>query len=289
MKKQILIICSILFVLSSTTLKSQLALHPTAAFIDPQTRTGSMEIVNTSNQMREIGISFKFGYINYNDKGMQFSEYLDSTKMGTAGYRFEEMEKEYSLAPYIKVFPSKLIIPPQQVATIRFMVTGMPPQGEKFYWARIVASSVPQVEQIDSVGENQVGAQLLITTEMIGLVGMLKGKNTADLEYNYLDNYSDTANTVILLKNEKLGNSPFWGIMKIKIEDEQGNEVTSKVEGLAIYDSCTQGIKFPLGTFEQGKKYKAIIDVRNRREAIPEEYSPEEKEQTKEFEFVVIN
>jgi hypothetical protein len=85
------------------------------------------------------------------------------------------------------------------------MVTGMPQSEDKFYWARIVASSVPQVEQIDSVGANQIAAQLLITTEMIGLVGMLKGKNTADLNYDYLDNYTDSANTVILLKMRNLG------------------------------------------------------------------------------------
>jgi hypothetical protein len=111
MKKQILIICSILFVLSSASLKSQLALHPTAAFIDPQTRTGSMEVVNTSTQMREVGIEFKFGYINYDERGVQFTEYLDSAKTGTPGYRFEELEKEHSLAPYIKVFLLNLLFP----------------------------------------------------------------------------------------------------------------------------------------------------------------------------------
>jgi hypothetical protein len=73
------------------------------------------------------------------------------------------------------------------------------------------------------------------------------------------------------------------GNHEIRIMDEQGNIVKEKSEGLAIYTSCTQGIKFPIGILEQGKKYKAIIDVRNQREAIPEEYSPEEKIQTKEF------
>jgi hypothetical protein len=287
MKKQILIICSIIFVLASTSAWSQLALHPTAAFIDPNTRTGSMEVVNTSNQMREIGIDFKFGYVAYDENGNQYTEYLDSAKMGTAGYKFEEMEKQHSLAPYIKVFPSKLLVPPQQAATVRFMVTSLPPGEDKFFWTRIVVSSVPQVEQIDSVGENQVAAQLVITSEMIGLVGMLRGKNNADLSFNLVDNYTDTVNTVLLMKQDKKGNSPFWGIMKMEIFDQDDNLVANTTEGLALYTSCKQGVKFPLDKMEQGKKYKAKVEIRNHREAIPEEFSPEAKTESKEFEFVV--
>jgi hypothetical protein len=277
MKKQILFICAIVFVLSSSMLKSQVALHPTAAFIDPQTRTGSMEIVNTSNKMREIDISFKFGYIMFDEKGVQYTEYED-----------KEMEEKFSLAPYIKVFPSKLIIPPEQAATVRFMVTGLTQNTEnKYIWSRIIVGSVPQVEQIDTTGRDQISAQMILKTEMVGLVGMFKGKSDADLDFAIVDNYSDSVNTTILVKQDKSGDYPFWGRMEMNIFDSEGKEVVNKHQGLAIYKDCVQGIKIPVGRLEKGKKYKAVVEVKNQRDEIPEDYLPELKTKKKEFEFVV--
>jgi hypothetical protein len=275
MIRRIILLTVIIFAFFATALKSQVALYPTAAFIDPNTRTGSMVVINTSEQMRETKISLQFGYLSYDSLGNGFTEYTDAIA-----------EKEFSLKPYLKVFPAKLLIPPQQQATLRFMVSGLPDTDDKFYWTRIIASSVPQTPQIDSVGEGQIAAQIIMKTEMVGLVGMLKGKNTATLDYRLDQVFTDTTKLILLMDYQKNGNSPFWGGMHIEIYDSNDELVNEFDQGLAIYMSNKQRIALDKEKFAPGK-YKAKVTVVNRREEVPEDYLPPERTQTKEFDFEV--
>ncbi len=275
MTKRITLFAAFFFLITNISLQSQIAIYPTATFIDPRSRTGSMDVANTSNEMREIKIKLRFGYHTYDSLGNPIMEYADSLAA-----------KEYSLKPYLKVFPSKLMIPPKEQATIRFMVRGLPQGGDKFYWTRIIASSVPEVPQIDTVGEGKVAAQIIIQTDMIGLVGMLKGKNTADLDYDLADVFTDTTKLILLMKQTKTGNSPFWGIMYTKIYDSSDELVAEAGQGLAVYFSCLQRLAFDRDKFKPGK-YTAKITINNSREEIPEEYLPEPANKFKEFEFEV--
>ena len=275
MKNQITLLSAILFFLTSLALQSQLALYPTAAFIDPMTRTGSMQVINTSKDMREIDISFKFGYFAYDSLGNSSTRYDDSVR-----------EKEYSLIPYIKVFPKKLLIPPNQQATIRFMVSNIPEGKDQFYWTRIVAGSVPEIPQIDTLTKGKINAQIIIKSEMVGLVAFLKGKNTSSLDFEIAKAYTDTSKFIILLKQEKTGNSPFWGFMSTEIYDSEDNLVDKTEAGLAIYFSCVQKIVFDRSKFKPGK-YTAKITVTNERKEVPKKYQSKFGSKTKVLDFVV--
>ncbi len=275
MTKRITLSIALLFLITNISLKSQISIYPTAAFINPISRTGSMDVINTSNETREIAISLKFGYSSSDSLGNLMTKWNDSTAA-----------KEYSLKPYLKVYPSKLLIPPNEQATIRFMVRGLPEGNNKFYWTRITASSVPEIPQIDTVGEGKVTAQIIIKSEMVGLVGMLKGKNTADMDYNLVDSFTDTTKLILLIKQTKTGDSPFWGGMYTKIYDASGDLVTEGGTGLAVYFSCLQRLAFDRDKFKPGK-YMARITLTNSREEIPEEYLPEPATKMKEFNFVV--
>ena len=276
MKKLTLLFAVALLFATGLTLNAQLALHPTAAFINPQSNTGSMEIMNTSSDTREIKISFKFGYGDYDSLGRAFMNYKDSVRAA-----------EYSIEPYIRVFPKKLMIPPNQSATIRFMVRGLPQgQDSKLYFARLVASSVPEVPQIDSIGEGKIAAQIIIQTDMIGLVALVKGKNTADLDYQLERTYTDSTHFHLLMNQDITDGITFWGSMKTEVFDANDELVAETSEGLALYYDCKQRISFDKEKFKPGK-YKAVIEVHNQRSEIPEKYLPEAFTNKKEFEFEV--
>jgi hypothetical protein len=277
MKFKIALLSLVIVIISAVSAKSQIALHPTAAFIDPVSNTGSMTIRNTSNSTREIDVKFKYGHQSYDSLGKQKMYWADSSDTPAN-----------SLVPYIKVFPKRLMIPPNEQATVRFLVRGLPAGEEKLFFARIVAGSVPEVEQIDTISVGKVSARMVMRSEMIGLVALMKGKNTASLDFKVGDVFEDSTKTKlnILIICDKSGNAPFWGSMESEIYDSEDDLVDKTTTALALYADGSIKLQFDKSKFPAGE-YKAKVFVTNQRKEIPEKYLPELFVDTREFDFEV--
>ena len=273
MKKSIILLG--LLLIGGISLHAQIALYPTAVFIDPQTRTGSMEVINSADEVREIDISLKFGYFTYDSLGNSITKYNDTIA-----------EQNYSLIPYIKVFPQKLIIPPKAQQTIRFLIKNLPTVREGVYWTRLVAGSVPQTPQVDTLEKGKISAQIILRSEMVGLVAVISGSSTSDLDYSLASTFTDSVKFNLLLKQERTGNSPFWGSIQTEIRNSKNDVVAESKENLALYFSCNQKVSFDKTKFVPGK-YTAKITVTNEREEVPENYRPNFKPKTKTFDFEI--
>jgi len=235
-----------------------------------------MMITNTSEDIREISVSLKFGYLTYDSLGNPVTKYDDTNA-----------EINYSLLPYLKVFPSKLIIPPKEKQTIRFMVTNASGLEDKTYWTRIIVTSAPIAKQIDTnTVPGKVAAQIIIKTEMIGLIAFIKGKTTSQIDIGFLSSDVDTSNVNLLLRHEKNGNSPFWGTLKLEVLDLKDESIIKKEEPIAIYFACNKKYTINKAKLTTGK-YKAKVEINNIREEVPEDLRMAFKPIEKTFEFTV--
>jgi hypothetical protein len=277
MKRQIIVIMTLL-ILVFLNLYSQVSMVPMAAYIDPDTHTGSMQVVNPTNEIKEVDISFRFGYTAFDSLGNAFTNFNDSA-----------LEKKYSLAPYIKVFPEKLVIPPNEKQTIRFFVRNLPDNKDvkdQILWTKIVAGSVTASPQVDSSKGNNVQVNFAYRIEMVGLVAFIKGANNSRLEYKLLGTSADSLYINLLLENDKIGEIPYWGSLRTEIYDSSDKLVGRSTEYLAIYFSGRQRIKFYREGLPPGK-YKAKFSYTNEREEVPEQYRPVFVPESKEFDFEV--
>jgi hypothetical protein len=256
---------------------SQLSLYPTSVFINPDTRSGSMVITNVSNEEREIDIYFKFGYLKY-----------DSLGSGKVVYDDTVAEKQFSLIPYVKVYPSRLVIPAGEQQTVRFIVSNTNVLLDGVYWSRLFVKSSPIVAQIDTIRVGQVSAGIRLETEMVGLIAFQKGTIQASIDISLIKVESDSVNVSLLWQINKSGNSPFWGSMKYQLFDNSDEFILDGTDLMAFYQNCVFKTYLPSKDLKKGT-YKLVMDISNQRDDIPEDRWVDFKKITKEFEIDLIN
>ncbi len=275
MKK--IFVFSLFILLYTTKLSAQVSVHPPAVFIDPSTRMGSMTVTNTSSEPREMEVYFKFAHSEIDSNG--------HTKLI---YNDEEWKSKYDLEPYIKVFPQKMVLPPNVRQTVRFMVRGANKLENKVYWTRFVASSKPIEKQIDSVKE-KISARIILATELVGIVIYQNGKINANCDFEYKSFSMDTSSAKIDINFTKNGNSPFWGLMAVEMYNDDDELIAGVTEYLALYQSGLRSFHFPSTNLEKGKTYKTKIFVSSERDDIPKENTIEFEPVLKEFEITIDN
>ncbi len=272
MKKIFLIIISILVL---QTAFSQVVIHPTALFIDPKTKTGTLEVFNTSEEMNEYDVIFKFGYFTYDSLGNGYTRFDDNTA-----------EQKYSLLPYIKAYPSKMMIPPKSSQVVRIVVRNVPNENQ-FYWTRIIVGANPIIPQIDTVSKDMVTAQIVLRSEIIGLVAYMNGQNESKLDMELDKVFRDTNGVNLMIRHKRGGNAPFWGMANMKILSEDGKTVLEQDLGLAIYFDCVQKVSLPADKLQPGK-YKLHLFVTGERDEVPEEFNSKSfKPFSKTFDFTL--
>lgn len=274
MRKAVLL--SLIFIpLFITQSFSQISLFPSVVFIDPQTRSGSMKIMNTSDEFRELEISFRFGYVEFND----------TTGKSTINYDDKAYEDKFSLIPFIKVFPRKLAMPPGETQTIRFLVFGVSDLDPGTYITRMVARSSPVTEQVDTIGDGKIMAAINIVSEMVGFIAYQHKEVNSNVTFDYVKTDVDSIMVTTYWNFDKTGNSPFWGNMEAKIFDSEDNVVAEGRRWIAIYKKSYVAFAFEnSGIFEPGE-YRLSVILDGNRDDIPEDRKMEFETIEREYSF----
>lgn len=249
-----------MLILSGSKLLSQVGIMPAAIFIDSQTRSGSMKLINSGEMQREVEISFKFGYPLNDENGNAQMVYDDSVT-----------EAAHSLVPYVKVFPRKLVMMPKSEQTVRFlaMVPNDLPDGT--YWSRISILNKP-IENLVSLDTNQeeISAGMILNTEVVSIVVYHKGQIQVKPILSDLAVEKDSAAITANCSVDKLGNSPFWGNVRYTLLDDDDDVVLEHNHQLAIYKRGKVKHSFPREELEPGS-YKVKVTLYNERDDIPED------------------
>lgn len=250
----------LIFLLVPNILLSQIIISPYVVYTDSKNQFANMIVQNESDDAYEIGISFKFGYPISDSLGNISMKYLDNPDSSSL-----------SILNYVKVFPRKFILKPRQRQLIGLTVK--PPQNikEGTYWVRIVTSSTKQSNQplLDTNNTN-LSAQITfvlnqITTLLYRTSNASTGIEITDIKYLINDDKLD-----IISSLKRLGNSPFFGDMKVTVFDKNNNLILSDTQHLKVYYDLFAKSSFNISELKKGE-YKALIQLtHNEKEDIPQ-------------------
>lgn len=259
------------------SLTAQISIAPMSVFIDPESRSGVCLIKNPSDQPREITISFFFGYPATDEKGNLFMQKEDSAAA------------KYSLIPYLKAFPRKMILKPQEEQLVRLIVEHSPNLESGTYYTRMMVrskSAVPPIEQ--KVQGDSIAAQIEVIVEQITAAIYQYGEQRTNIELMDTKSVMDSASLVLLASLRRVGNSPFWGSINVRVKDGQGNLVAESSELVAVYFDLVKKFSFEKMKFKPGS-YTAEYYIDTHREDIPEARRISVKPIRHKFSFAVNN
>lgn len=238
---------------SAINLNAQLRILPPIIFIDSQSKSAVVKIVNTENQAKELSFFFKFGY-------------SDTDSLGNEKITYDSSKTEWALNNFIKIFPKRLVIPANGEQTIRLLVNDKQDKIDGTYWARLVVRIEGAEKIIDSAsirGKSKLNYK--INTELINSVIYQKGKVNTGLQVGEVTTNEDSVSRNILINFERTGNSPFIGVAKLKLFNEKGDLVGAKNELLPVYYKFKRKFSLPKAKILPGK-YKGELEFTNQRD-----------------------
>jgi hypothetical protein len=255
----------------------QITIYPTKVYIDQMTKAAYLKLINTSQDPREIVITLSFFYAGYDSTG-NVSKASDSIAA-----------EKYSLLPYLKVFPKRLIIQPQKDQSVRFLVMHPPSLPDGTYIARITVNSKDVKKQVDTTAKDNknVNIKMGMSTQIGTIIVYQKGKLSTSLDVKDMTTSLDTSKLHLIVKMEQSGNSPYWGKANISIFDSIGAIVDTASVNFALYFDSQKAFSFKKNKFKSGSKYKAQFSFVTDRPDIPDERMIKLPEIKREYEFVM--
>jgi hypothetical protein len=240
---------------------AQISLSPSSVFIDPDLKSAFMTISNNTDQPKEVSVNLKFGYIDYNEDGNPYIKFGDSLS-----------ESIYSLIPYIKVIPSKLILNPGEETKISYLLKMPPDLPDGTYFTRVIIQA-GNAKKIIGDSSMKYESNIEVNTRMIGAVIYMKGEISSGVELTDVNHYFKD-NYLNLNVNVKRtgGNSPYFGRINIHILNENDVDIDSVADSyIVVYFNGKQKFSFDATKFRPGK-YKAVITADTERNDIPERF-----------------
>ncbi|HEX9165394.1 MAG TPA: hypothetical protein VF862_05760 [Gemmatimonadales bacterium] len=234
---------------------------PHAVVVDPQTRTGWLQLLNTGTEPVEVTIEAFFGY-----------PVTDST--GQLALRTIEQPDPSlpSAVAWIRAFPRRAVIPAQGRQTVRLLVT--PPAGTPAgeYWARLAitaqAGAVPLASQ-DTSQAISVGLNVQIRT-VIALL-YRRGAVTTGIAVSDLRAGVEGDSLIVRTRLSRQGNGAYIGNLRGALLNAGGREVARFEAPLGVYYQLDPRFSLPVGGLPPGEYRLRIEAVTDRNDLPPDQ------------------
>lgn len=216
-------ICFVL--LFTTTATSQISISPTTVFIHENPGISEIYLTNSSNVAQEISFDLRFGYPSSNDQGEIIMAYNDSLK-----------QQQYGLSDYLRLYPSRVIIPANQSQTIRVQILPMQDRQDGVYWSRLIVAASAVTPDIESQNSEGITTNINYVLEQNIPLFYRKGDNTTGVNILDVDARVDSSQQLIVIPElERTGNSPYLGRMHAKLYTESGDFIEEKIAPAYFY------------------------------------------------------
>jgi hypothetical protein len=238
-KQATLLFFCIFFSITSLSL-AQVSIAPTSLHFDNKHRVNSLTVSNGGQQAQEVSITTEFGYPTSNDGRIVISK--DST-----------LAPKKSIVDWIKVFPKSFTLQPQSRQTIQFIIR--PPQNVKpgGYWSRVTIQSNPVSPPIESVGENQVGAQINLVVNQIIPAHYRTPDAQTGVKVNSVNYTQDEDIGTIAVSMEQMGNAPFIGSVNLQVKNSAGQTVYQTNTTNSVYTTITRTFDLNINDLDPGQ------------------------------------
>lgn len=215
---------------------SQISVAPAVLSVESPSNVASIYVSNGYDSVKEVSVSFKFGYLSSDSSGNQFMVKDDIIASA-----------EFGLDNHLTAFPLKFRLEPGGSQTVRVQVRGMGGKPEGTYWGRIIVSSNDAL--LYSAGNDAPGG---IRTKINYIlqhnlpVFYKKGKVSTHLVIKNVNAAVDDKKLKVLVSLARGGNSPFNGSVEARLFDSRLREAASVRQTAVVYFDRVQRIELDL-------------------------------------------
>ena len=191
---------------------AQISIAPTQVFIHDRQGAGEIFLTNTSDSPQEISFEMTFGYPASTVEGSIFMEYDDSLNAEVHG-----------LDGHVRLFPSRVVIPPKWTQTVRIQILSMKDRPEGVYWTRLMVSSTPLTPDIDRRESDGISTNIEYVLEQNIPLFYRHGDPQTGISVQGLESTFDdsTGELTVIPEIERSGNSPYLGTMFATLYDNK--------------------------------------------------------------------
>lgn len=234
---------------------------PTVVFMDHQTRSGSIELVNTGTEATEVTIGTLFGYPVSDSVGnvsVMMTDHPDPAAPSAAGW--------------IVAYPTRVLIKPGAHQIIRLLsrATSTLPDGE--YWTRLVISARGGAIRLSEVrAADTASIRVGVSLEVRTIIALLYRKGVVNTGLNVgtptTRTVGDSLEVRVPLKRE--GNAAFIGMLRMALLDADGREFARAEHQTAVYYDLSPAWRLPLDRTRKGP-YTLRLTLDNVRDDVPQ-------------------
>jgi P pilus assembly chaperone PapD len=230
---------------------------PTALYLSARNPSALLTLINTGSRPEEIELSLGFGYPVSDSTGQLRVDIVATAPSG-----------EPSVAPYLRVFPRRLVLQPGQRQVVRVMVAMPAGAADGEYWGRVLVKSrggEPPVEQT----QGNVRMQLTLETTFATAVFFHKGevKTGIAIPSATAQRAGDSVQFTLDLKRE--GNSAFLGHVRAELLAANGSTVAEVEDVVAVYRTLRRRFVLRTGAPLPAGKYTVRYVVDTERPDLP--------------------
>lgn len=222
---------------------ASISVAPAQLFIDSKKKIGEVFLTNTSPNMVDVAIDFKFGFPESDDFGNITIPLHERT-----------YEHPNTIAPFLYVYPRRLTLYPGQTRTVRIVVRAPEGLADGEYWARAVFSSEVRNDGRTENGDpGKASSYVTFKYAIIVPVYYRTGKVSADLAMPKLETSIARDSLFLTSYLQRTGNGAYLGIRKVQIFDAKGEIVHDLIHDFAVYEQTKAVDRVPLATWPRGK------------------------------------
>jgi len=237
-------------------LHAQIQLIPTTVVLD-RAGVGTVIIINTTNEPREISISTEFRYNSSNEMGQ-------SVDAGD----YSELE-QYDISGRLLVYPPRFVMGGGERRDVRVQHRMGPGMEDGGYFSRFLVKAEPMArDAIQEDNQETIGVQLnYVFVQDIPLYHFYGNATTGIVinEMQVIEDEEDPENILFLFDMEKTGNAPYRGSVDIVIRDSSGEIVEELNRQVGLFTDRKIGLKISKERYQAGQSYSADFTFKTQR------------------------
>lgn len=203
---------------------AQVTFNPTVLMMGQEDPVHEIQLTNLSDQPQEVEIIEQFGYPTSDEKGKLIMVYDDSTKAAAYGF----MGK-------LRIYPSKMIIPARSRQVVRVQVRRQEDMKDRTFWTRLGIRSQAISEEVGKVDSVGGGTRISYVIQQNMGVFYKHGDVFTGLDLKNISHQGDKDTLDLLLSVERTGNSPYLGLVQVRLQNAGGEEIAFAEKVVGIY------------------------------------------------------
>lgn len=240
----------------SGSVYAQISIAPTMMFIHENPGVGEIYLTNTSSVTQEISFGYQFGYPSSSDNGEIFMVYDDSLS-----------QQKWGLAEYVRMYPSQVIIEPGKSQAVRIQIMPMRDREDGVYWTRLLVESSPLTPDVQATDSEGISTSINYVLEQNIPIFYRKGDNVTGVEVQNILVENAGEDLIVKAELQRTGNSPYLGMMHVRLFDENGGQLAVKEVPAYFYFNDWRSFSFDKAKVGEGP-YKVEFEFETRRKSL---------------------